>query len=190
MNKGFGLRITVDGIENVKKAVVGVRGGIHDSIAKNMAKSAKRIARDAKRFLEEASLEYTDKRYWTGALKESIQVVREDDSNYAVTAGGGSIDYAEAVEFGHFSARGGMPIKSAIKYGKTSYKEAYKESKRVPGYHFMEKAYIEATKKMYAEVAKGVSLDISKFAIQAGRVSDTSTGRFRTGFGGLVSGGR
>ena len=125
-------------LKNIGYAEKGLTRVFKDSFIMEMDKM-RDLAKDK---LEEASMGYTGKKYWTGRLQESIASIITKNVPGAIEGVVG-VDvsrnpdvegYAVPVELGHETGIG--------------------ETDRVPGYFYMERAFLELSPGMLSRITK------------------------------------
>jgi len=138
-----------------------------------LADAGNEVAQKAREILERESDKRTNKRYWTGKLRDSIKSdVTEQTGEFGEKVMGVSIGpdmrtapYAEWVEIGHYTGWGPQ-------YGGEWWE----------GYHYMEQAFAEVAPKIPEKMRKSLKVTLSKFDRAGGKTKSRTTGQ-SVGFG-------
>jgi len=169
------LGLTLSGINQTIKNLEQAGIVIQKDFGNELLDKGKQIRDKSKEILERESASRTSKRYWTGALKESIKVnvVRKERDNITGISVGPDMrraPYAEWIEVGHFVVAGAFGTKMGNWW---------------EGYHYMEGAYAELAPEIPQKIAKTLNISLTKFARTASkRTRHVKTGKFVGGFGG------
>jgi hypothetical protein len=125
----------------------------------------------AKEILEEQSQLRTNKRYWTGRLKNSIKstMVTDEKEMTGIQIGVDlrSARHGEWVEIGHRITNPWTGKPTGAWWD---------------GYHYLESAYLELSPMIAKQISDTLSVSLTHFSRSAGRTRSKATGRFTKGF--------
>jgi len=152
--------------------------GVMESLSKEefkelLIKQGESLRDKAKEILESESISRTNPRYWTGKLQGSIKSeVTETTRNRVRLSVGPDMrvaPYAEWIEIGHYVHGGHYQTRG----------------KWWPGYHYMEKAYVEMEGEIIDKIGRELEVSLNKFARSVSkRTLHKTTGQIRKGWAG------